>query len=113
MADTVTLPPPSPPLPWWVQPGLAFLLLGGFLGICFIIVLRSDDKYEQIVLIALIGMVTGTIGYYFGASSGQTKQADANTALAGALATSTPIATTSSVPEPSEAEKALAAKLPA
>ena len=111
MADTVTLPPPSPPLPWWVQPGLAYQLLWGFLGVVFIIVIRSDDKYEQLALMALFGLVTGAIGFYFGSSSSSNKKDDQTTALGAALATSTPVV--SALTEPTDTAKELDAKLAA
>ena len=89
MPDAV-LPPISPPLKWWVQPFLAFALLFGFLGVTGLIVWRSDDKYEQMVIVALISLITGALGYYFGSSSSSAKKDDVNAAQSAALATSTP-----------------------
>lgn len=85
-------------------------MLFGFLGVVFIIVVRADDKYEQMVIVALVGLITGAIGYYFGSSTGSTKKDDTTAALGAALATSTPIPP---ITEPSDAAKALATKLAA
>lgn len=102
---------PSTPLPWWVVPGMAYTLLVAFIGVVILIVVRAEDKYEQIVLVALIALVTGATGYYFGSSAGSEKKDTTIASTSAALATSTPTDASSS--EPSDAAKALDAKLQA
>lgn len=108
MADTAPAPAP---LPWWVVPGIAYTLVLAFIAVVMVIVLRSEDKYEQIVLVALISLVTGAAGYYFGSSSGSERKDSTIAGTAAALATSAPVMT--SLSEPSDAAKATDAKLAA
>ena len=110
MSDT-TIPIASPdaPLPWWVKPLFAYTILVAFIALGALIIYRSDEKYEQMVLTALIALTTGGMGYYFGSSAGSDKKDATNAGMAQALATSTP-ATTSTANDDVAAQ--LAAKLP-
>lgn len=88
---------------------MAFTIIFAFIGVTIVIVERADKDFEQLVIGALIALVTGATGFYFGSSSSSQKKDDVTaaqnqTAIA-ALATSAP------VPAPSDAAAALATKL--
>lgn len=95
MADPVTTPiaPPSAPLPWWVVPGMVYTIILAFLAFAGIIVWRQEDKYEQIVLIAVIGLTTSGIGFYVGSSKASESKDSTIAGTAAALATSSPAPT--------------------
>ncbi len=109
MAESTPLPPPTTPAPWWAVIGLAYLAMFVFTIALVEVVRLKEMQLLSNMIIAVIGFVGGGLGFYWGSSSGSAKKDDANTALAFAATPGIP----APIPEPSEAEKALAAKIPA
>lgn len=109
MADPV-LPPTAQPLPWWALPGLAVIILaiyaGGLVAVCFL----GNDTLRTSYFGTVPVVVMTAINYFFGSSAGSERKSDTiatdSAAKSAALAISTPTT------DPSDAAKALAAKLP-
>lgn len=135
MADPSTAPlvaaPPAPSSePSWVKPGLGFYSVTLF-GIALVWTLyEGKDNYVMLMLGAVISLVNqGPWGFFFGNSSSAQKSADtiasdsaAKSAALGVAGPTVPVttvttpattSTTTVTTEPSDAAKALDAKLPA
>lgn len=112
MADPVS-PPPAQLLPWWALPGLAVIILliyaGGLVAVCFL----NNDTLRTSYFGSVPVVVMTAINYFFGSSAGSEKKSDAivsdSANKSAALALSTPTDST----QPSDAAKALAAKVQA
>jgi hypothetical protein len=91
MATMAAAATPSPVMPWYVVPGLAYIITIAFIAITTVIVVRGENSNENLVLGALITLVTGSTGFYFGNSMGSQKKDEQNAAAMQALANSTPI----------------------
>jgi hypothetical protein len=122
MADALPVPTqlpipplPTPPLPWWALPGLAFAVLLSLDGVTFAAFYTGDNTLKPVLATGMMTLAGVAVGYFFQSSAGSAKKDDVSAADSAAksavLAVSVPIS--GAVPEPSEAEKALAAKLPA
>lgn len=90
-------------VPWWATWFLALIVVFAFIGVTGLIAWRGEDKYEQMMLVALVGVVTTALGYYLGSSS----TGDKTSATLTSIATSVPTAS----PEIDAAAKALAVKV--
>ncbi len=81
------------PMPWWVLPGLAALVLMVFAGAlaasCFV----GDGTLRTTMFTAAVTLATGACGYYFGSSAGSQKKDETIAAANAALAQSTPVTT--------------------
>lgn len=109
MADPIPLPPPSPTMPWWVKPALAAYAFTIFAGLAVASCFLGNDTLKTTMFTAAVALLGAAYQYFFGSSSGSEKKDDTNASLGAALATSAPV----SIPEPSDAAKALDAKVPA
>jgi hypothetical protein len=113
MADPVSLPP----LPdRWGRIG-AFAVTAAIFALFFMGLYLAAQRpdlpptaSQLLETVKALAMVAA--GYWLGSSSSSAKKDDTNAQLGAALATSTPTVV-APTPGPSEAEKALAAKLPA
>lgn len=96
------VPPNRQTVPWWATWVLACVVLIVFSAMAGIVLWRTEDasQYAQSVVVAVVGLVTGATGYYFGSSSGSDKKDSTNREMAAALATSAPVA----VPAPADTD---------
>ena len=114
MADVIPPTAAEQPIPWWVKPALAALVIVLF-GFALVVVMIDKGNANQLLMLGVINALIGTaIGYYFGSSSSSDKKDTTIAANTAALATSTPAAppATAEPTEPSDEAKALAAKVP-
>lgn len=76
MADTPAVPA-APATKWWVVPGYGYIAVGLF-GFALIYVLTHDmDKYQMLMLGAIIAMVNqGPWSFFFGSSASSEKKTD-------------------------------------
>ena len=112
MADAVAAPVEQP-MPWWVKPALAAMILALF-GFALVTVMIDKGNANQLLMLGVINaMAGGVVGYYLGSSASSDKKDNAIAANTAALAASTPPATAapSEPTEPSDEVKALAAKV--
>lgn len=103
MAD----PTQEQPMPWWVKPALGAYAMTIFASLaaasCFI----GNDTLRTTMFTAAVALLGAAYQYFFGSSSGSDKKDATIAGTAAALATSVPV----SPAEPSDAEKALAARI--
>lgn len=78
------------PLPWWVLPSLAALVLLIFAGALTASCFLGDNTLRTTMFTAAVTLATGVAAYYWGSSASSSKKDDTLAATAAALATSTP-----------------------
>lgn len=79
------------PMPWWVLPGLAGVILvifaGALVASCFV----GDGTLRTAMFTAAVTLATTAGGFYFGSSNGSQRKDDTIAAANVALAQSTPV----------------------
>ena len=117
MADPVAVQP-TPALPAWTLPGLASLILLIYAGVLVAVFFLPNDTLRTNLYSSAPIVVMAAVNYFFGSSAGSAKKSDTiatdSAAKSVALANSAPVLVPPgpATDEPSDAEKALAAKLP-
>ena len=68
--------PIVPPLPWWILPSIAALVLVIFAGALAASCFLDDNTLRTQMFTGAYGLATGAVGYYFGSSAGSAKKDD-------------------------------------
>jgi hypothetical protein len=75
VADPV--PQPSPvPLPWWIVPSLAYLIVIIFAGALAASCFFGNDTLRTQMFSTAVVLATAAVSFYFGSSSGSEKKSD-------------------------------------
>ncbi len=70
------MPPATAPMPWWVLPGLAAMVLAIFAGALGAMIAKGNETQITGMVQAIIVLTGTAIGYFFGSSAGSQKKDD-------------------------------------
>jgi hypothetical protein len=96
MVDPTVVPeapspaPATPPLPWWVVPSLAYLMVLIFAAALAASCFLGNDTLRTQMFSTSVALAVGAAGFYFGSSKGSQDKDSTIAAQGASLATSTP-----------------------